>query len=63
MKKQGERKLPPKQETLKLESSALEKSTPLKKRKIVGIADEVTFDTDAYSLRYEELISFIISTL
>lgn len=35
-----------------------------KKRKIVGIADEVTFEPfDAYSLRYEELISFIISAL
>jgi len=35
-----------------------------KKRKIIGIADEVTFEPfDAYSLRYEELISFIISAL
>ena len=35
-----------------------------KKRKIVGIADEVTFEPfDAYSLRYEELICFIVSAL
>lgn len=35
-----------------------------KKRKIIGIADEVTFEPfDAYSLRYEELICFIVSAL
>ena len=39
-------------------------TTAPKKRKIVGIADEVTFEPfDAYSLRYEELICFIVSAL
>ena len=34
------------------------------KPKVVGIADEVTYEPfDAYSLRYEELHSFIISAL
>lgn len=45
-------------------SSGENQTTAPKKRKIVGIADEVTFEPfDAYSLRYEELICFIVSAL
>lgn len=45
-------------------SSGENQTAAPKKRKIVGIADEVTFEPfDAYSLRYEELICFIVSAL